>query len=247
MAMQTARDIPLQIISPNSCSERRITISWTIGQLKAKLEPITGIPPLSQKLTLKVGGQQSVDLAAVDEENMRLESFTLVPYAEIHVTDLRPVGMRPNFTDASQVAKFELPTEEYEKKSDSVLAWKKANKLGRFDPSAPSIKLAKAQALETEIINRRIEVGQRCRVGGEDTERGVVMYIGEVKEIPGGDGKWIGVQLDEPLGKNDGSLAGKRYWGKEGDPKSGVFVRPQRIEIGDFPPINDFDDDMEEI
>jgi tubulin-folding cofactor B len=155
--------------------------------------------------------------------------------------------MRPNFIDASQVAKYELPPDEYEKKTDSVLAWKKAQKLGRFDPAAPSLEQAKLQAFETEIKNRGIEVGKRCRVGGQNTKRGVVMYVGEVEEIPGGAGKWIGVKLDEPVGRNDGSLAGgKRYWGKDGDPKSGVFVRPERVEVGDWPVIDDLED-MEEI
>lgn len=86
MSMQTAGDIPLQITSDNSSSERRITPSWTIGQLKAKLEPVTGIPPLSQKLTLRLGSQQSVPLEAVDEENTRLDRFPLAPYGEIHVS-----------------------------------------------------------------------------------------------------------------------------------------------------------------
>jgi tubulin-folding cofactor B len=86
MSLQTAGDLPLQITSENSSSERRITPSWTIGQLKAKLEPITGIPPLSQKLTLKLGSQQSVPLEAIDEENTQLGSFPLAPYAEIHVS-----------------------------------------------------------------------------------------------------------------------------------------------------------------
>lgn len=76
MSMQTAGDIPLQITSHNASTERRITPSWTIGQLKAKLEPITGIPPLSQRLTLKLGGQQSVALEAADEENTQLGSFS---------------------------------------------------------------------------------------------------------------------------------------------------------------------------
>jgi tubulin-folding cofactor B len=86
MSMQTAGDIPLQITSENSSSERRITPSWTIGQLKAKLEPVTGIPPLSQKLTLRLGGHRSVPIEAVDEENTQLGRFPLAPYAEIHVS-----------------------------------------------------------------------------------------------------------------------------------------------------------------
>ena len=86
MSIHAAGDIPLQITSENSSSERRITPSWTIGQLKAKLEPVTGIPPLSQKLTLRLGSQQSVPIEALDEENTRLGAFPLAPYAEIHVS-----------------------------------------------------------------------------------------------------------------------------------------------------------------
>ncbi len=86
MSMHAAGDIPIQITSENSSSERRITPTWTIGQLKAKLEAVTGIPPLSQKLTLRLGSQQSVPIEAVDEENTQLGVFPLAPYAEIHVS-----------------------------------------------------------------------------------------------------------------------------------------------------------------
>ncbi|RDL38503.1 Cap-Gly-containing protein [Venustampulla echinocandica] len=251
MAMQTAGDIPLLIASENSSSERRITPSWTIGQLKAKLEPVTGIPPLSQRLVLKLGGQQSTPIEAADEENTQLSAFPLAPYAEILVTDIRPPGLRPNYNDASKVEKYTLPTAIYETKTDSVLAWKKANKLGRFDPAAPSIIEARLASYAKDISDRGIEVGKRCRVGGDDTRRGAVMYVGEVEEIAketgdGGLGQWVGVKFDEPVGKNDGSLGGKRYWGKEGDGKFGVFVRPERVEVGEFPMLDDLED-MEEI
>ncbi|KAG0648075.1 Altered polarity 11 [Hyphodiscus hymeniophilus] len=241
MSLQTAGDIPLLVTSSNSSSERRITPSWTIGQLKARLEPVTGIPPLSQKLTLKFGSVQAVPIEAADEENTQLAAFSLAPYAEIHTP-----GMRPNYTDASLVAKYELPPSEYEKRDDSVLAWKKAKKLGRFDPDAPSLEQAKLQAYETEIKNKGIEVGKRCRVGNDDEKRGEVKYVGEVEQIPGGAGIWIGIRLDEPVGRNDGSLAGTRYWGKDGDLKHGVFVRPERVELGDWPILDDLED-MEEI
>lgn len=141
-----------------------------------------------------------------------------------------------------------MPLSEYETKTDSVLAWKKANKLGRFDPAAPSLEAAKIASYDQEIQKRGIEVGKRCRIGGEDSRRGLVMYVGDVPEIPGSIGKWVGVRLDEPVGKNDGSIAGKRYWGKEGEEggKHGVFVRPERVEVGDWPVLDDLED-MEEI
>lgn len=139
-----------------------------------------------------------------------------------------------------------MPDEEYEKKTDSVLAWKKTEKLGRFDPTAPSREEARIRALKEEIAQRGIVVGKRCRVGGEDTRRGEVKYVGDVEEIPNGAGPWVGVHLDEPVGKNDGSIAGKRYWGEPSELKHGVFVRPDRVEIGDFPALDDLED-MEEI
>lgn len=55
----------------------------------------------------------------------------------IQVHDLRPAAARPNFTDVSTVEKFELGDSEYESLPNSVLAWKKSQGLGRFNPSAP--------------------------------------------------------------------------------------------------------------
>lgn len=84
--MQTVGDIALLITSDNSSSERRISPSWTVSQLKAKLEPVTGIPPLSQRLTLRVPGQQGLPVEAADEESTQLSGFPLAPYAELHVS-----------------------------------------------------------------------------------------------------------------------------------------------------------------
>ena len=47
-----------------------------------------------------------------------------------------------------------MPEAEYETRSDSVLAWKKAQKLGRFDPDAPSIEEQKVRAFDREIEKR---------------------------------------------------------------------------------------------
>lgn len=139
-----------------------------------------------------------------------------------------------------------MPDDEYEKKTDSVLAWKKTQQLGRFDPNAPDHVQARLDAFSAEVEQKGIVVGKRCRVGGDDSRRGVVKYIGDVAEIPNGAGHWVGVHLDEPVGKNDGSIAGTRYWGEESPMKHGVFVRPERVDVGDYPAMDDLED-MEEI
>jgi tubulin-folding cofactor B len=42
---------------PRFLTERRITPTWTVMQVKAKLETMTGIPPGSQRLRVKVPGR----------------------------------------------------------------------------------------------------------------------------------------------------------------------------------------------
>jgi tubulin-folding cofactor B len=145
------------------------------------------------------------------------------------------------------VEKYELPKDEYESRTDSVLAWKKANKLGRFDPDAPSLERQKRDATYREVEQRNIQQGARCRLlPDSDHRRGTVQFIGDVPEIPGSVGAWVGVALDEPTGRNDGSVNGgnaksQRYFTCQ--PNFGVFVRPDRVEVGDFPLLDEFADE----
>ncbi|KIR68423.1 dynactin 1 [Cryptococcus bacillisporus CA1873] len=46
-------------------------------------------------------------------------------------------------------------------------------------------------------------------------------------------GKWVGVELLEPGGKNDGSVKGERYF--DCKPNHGVFVRPSQVRILEAP------------
>ena len=85
MSLQTASDVPLLISSPYTSSEKRITPSWSIAQLKARLEPITGIPASAQRLALKVGSQESITVGASDEDATTLSSFPLQAYAQLVV------------------------------------------------------------------------------------------------------------------------------------------------------------------
>lgn len=44
---------------------------------------------------------------------------------------------------------------------------------------------------------------------------------------------WIGVCFDDPVGKNDGSIKGKRYF--QAQTGYGAFVKPAMVTVGEFP------------
>ncbi|KAI1302382.1 Tubulin-folding cofactor B [Halotydeus destructor] len=132
------------------------------------------------------------------------------------------------------VPKFELDDEAYAQRGDSVRAFKERNKLGRFDEEAAKRKQLEEmeQAKLDDEAASCMKVGDRCevQVTGHPSRRGTVRYIGKTQFKPG---TWTGVQFDEPLGKNDGSVAGVKYF--ECPPKYGSFVKPTDVRVGDFP------------
>lgn len=275
MSSATPHDIPLLVTVPSDPSnpssqplisaERRITPTWSISTLKSKLEPITGIPALCQTLRTKSLDGSWLTLAP-ESALVGDRGFGLSKGSEIEVLDSRPAGDRANFADVSGVEKYEMSKADYEKLDDSVMAWKKRQGLGRFDPNTrPLEELAaeRRQHDQSEITKRGIQVGLRCRVGGIDERRGFVRYVGEIDGLGGDKEKgcvWVGVDFDEPVGRNDGSVEvevlkdGKkeREVRKVFEAKGknyGAFARPEKVEVGDeFGVLDDLlDEDMEEI
>ncbi|KAL5332325.1 CAP Gly-rich domain-containing protein [Aspergillus crustosus] len=268
----TPIDIAVAITTPSSSSssdeprlhtERRITPSWTVLQVKGKLETMTGVPPSSQRLRLKSPGRPDQWL---NSDDTVIGDWGLTRGSEIEVHDARPQAARVNFTDLSSVEKYVLPTEAYENLPNSVLAWKKNQKLGRFDPNAlaPAEAMAEQARKDMEDVEKRdISVSKRAIIlpsSPPHVRRGTIRFVGPVSTIPypGVDEDtidpsalqpiWIGIELDEPTGKNDGSVGGKRFFTSPN--KTGVFVKPEKVEVGDFAPLgldDDLDVDLEEI
>ncbi|CAE6418179.1 unnamed protein product [Rhizoctonia solani] len=239
--MSTVR---LHVISPDTFSERKYDLHMTVGQLKGKLESVTGIAPESQQLTVhrSVDEQNLAPLHVLDDDSRPLGFYSLSDMMLLKVTDTNTNSLTGQFTDVSNVEKFELTDEEYQQRKDTVLAYKQANKIGRFADSA--------QAPEAHVYTASPEIkpGARCKVETEedpDIKRGVVRFVGPTKFGKEGTGDWVGIEYDEPVGKNDGSVQGERYF--TCSEKHGAFVRPDRVTVGDFPPIDPFADEQFEM
>ncbi|XP_073430910.1 CAP-Gly domain-containing linker protein 2 isoform X1 [Dendrobates tinctorius] len=91
--------------------------------------------------------------------------------------------------------------------------------------STSSVGAEKSSSKITEVGDEFLGdfvVGERVWVNG--IKSGVVQYLGETQFAPG---QWAGVVLDDPVGKNDGSVGGVRYF--ECQPLQGIFTRPSKL------------------
>ncbi|XP_073970364.1 dynactin subunit 1-like isoform X3 [Rhodnius prolixus] len=70
-----------------------------------------------------------------------------------------------------------------------------------------------------------LQVGQRVEVTGKNIQ-GEVAYVGNTAFAPG---KWIGIILDEPKGKNNGTVQNKFYF--KCNENCGMFIRQSQLSI----------------
>lgn len=69
-----------------------------------------------------------------------------------------------------------------------------------------------------------LATGQRVLVG--NAMEGTIQYIGHTHFAPG---MWVGVVLDVPCGKNDGSVNGRQYFTCQ--PQHGIFAPPTKVQV----------------
>ncbi|XP_008287785.1 kinesin-like protein KIF13B [Stegastes partitus] len=80
-------------------------------------------------------------------------------------------------------------------------------------------------AAASAILPDWLKEGEFVTVGSNKS--GTVRYVGPTDFA---EGTWVGVELEVPAGKNDGSVGGKHYF--HCNPGYGVLVRPDRVTRG---------------
>jgi dynactin 1 len=74
-----------------------------------------------------------------------------------------------------------------------------------------------------------LRLGQTVRLS--DGRQGTIRFVGGTHFA---QGEWVGVELEDDSGKNDGSVQGERYF--DCDPGRGMFVRPGTVTVLAQPP-----------
>lgn len=94
----------------------------TIAQVKEQLEYRFGSPAANQNLTLK--DEQGNDLVTMDDNTKTLQEYEAQTGFAIHVVDSNPSEMMQNLDDLSQVEKYEMSEEDYNKREDTFRKFK---------------------------------------------------------------------------------------------------------------------------
>ncbi|XP_042246960.1 kinesin-like protein KIF13B isoform X4 [Thunnus maccoyii] len=84
---------------------------------------------------------------------------------------------------------------------------------------------SEGDAAATTVLPDWLKEGEFVTVG--TNKSGTVRYVGPTDFA---EGTWVGVELEVPAGKNDGSVGGKHYF--HCNPGYGVLVKPDRVSRG---------------
>lgn len=235
-------DFSVYVTSAATSSERKVSPQWSMDYLKQRLEHITGIAPEFQCILYYPNPSLNEKVELKDARNVG--ELGITPYSRLHVVDTNPESTIPDMLDESSAADYEykMSEDEYKARLNTVLEWKRQQQLGRFDPEYQRMK----QEQEEQNASRAkvITVGARCRVINISSERrGVVKFVGRIEALDNGESEWVGIEFDEPVGKNSGNIAGLRVF--ECRQNHGSFVRPKQVEVGDFPEVDPFESEEE--
>ena len=227
--------------------EIRFDRYMTITRVKEKLMTHVGSNVSTMRLSLKDwDGSLVADMA---DDSKMLGYYSPEDGWTIHITDVDVNSASAGgwLEDVSKVKKYEMSDEAYNAREGTYRQWKqeqlakdptwcleKAMAEKRGETWVPKKVIEDDEHMAEEAAPMLDQIGNRCEVnpGGK---RGEVAFVGKVEGLP--KGWWIGVVFDEPVGKNDGSAKGKRYF--ECADGYGSFQRPNNVTVGDFPEEDD--------
>eukprot|EP00775_Hariotina_reticulata_P001989 gene1989-2311_t len=238
--MQNAADSTVQLfISHNHLKakfpEIRLDKHMTVSAVKSKINSMTGTSVLT--MVLQLNDEKGHLVAELHDDSKKLGFYSPHDGWCLHVIDSDDSSLSAQgwLEDVSKVTKYVMSEEDYSARDNTYRKYKE-QKL-KQDPSwtlekemcarkgIPYNPPVQVGPDYQEAESRSLSAGQRCCVQPGD-RRGEIRFVGQVEGLA--EGYWVGVVFDEPLGKHDGSIKGKRYF--QCQPGHGGFVRPDKVE-----------------
>ncbi|KYQ90814.1 tubulin folding cofactor B [Tieghemostelium lacteum] len=208
-----------QLLGANNFKNFPLTLS--IKEFKEKLHRFAGTDTKWMHLQFRSGPDRDIikDIDLNQEESVTLDSLSLVDGMNIHIIDKDPNQYIMELVDTSKAEKVKMSDAEYDLRENTVKKQLEKQKLEQQ-------QLKEQQEISDNQEPSHLKVGEKCLVKSDDssTRLGIIAFIGQTEFS---SGYWVGVILNQPLGKNDGSVKGKSYFSCQ--PNYGCFVRARNI------------------
>ncbi|KAK0411967.1 hypothetical protein QR680_005952 [Steinernema hermaphroditum] len=178
---------------------------------EARLETIVGIEQRHMKLELRTADGRF--FSSLTNDNALLSELNVENKMIIFVHNTGGAAVS-EFDDVTKVEKYQMDDGAYDSRENSVRAWKKKI-------------LAEKASGDNESLEG-LNVGDSCIVQAtkQCDRKAKIAFLGTTQFS---EGNWVGVVYDEPLGKNDGSVNGLRYFTCEN--LHGGFVKPRSVVV----------------
>eukprot|EP01132_Coremiostelium_polycephalum_P001359 gene1359-1716_t len=197
-----------------------------------------GTEPKYMELLLRTSNREKIiERFTSDERTLESYSNEIRDGMNIHVIDRDPNHYIADLQDTSSIDKVEYITDDqYDQKEGTAKKWFQQQ---QQEAMVKKLDQQLDEQQRDEQLIKSFTIGQRCKVfsttttdnvDDDDYRLGTIEYIGKTEFAPG---YWIGVKLDLPLGKNNGTVKGKLYF--TCPQNYGSFVKPKNILVGDFP------------
>ena len=206
--------------------EKRYDLSQTIGSIKANIA--THFQTTEEGMRLDLQDLTGTTIESGMKDDKMLGYYQCQEDYTIHVVHMTPQTF-VDYDDVSKVEKYVMTDEDYDKRTNTVRAFKAKQRAQLVEQGIEVPEELNADSFKEEAS--RIKVGDRCECYPGD-RLGTVAYVGRIVALK--PGFFIGVQFDEPVGKSDGSVKGVRVFDCE--PLYGGILRPNQVKVGDYPP-----------
>ncbi|KAJ7537639.1 hypothetical protein O6H91_11G071900 [Diphasiastrum complanatum] len=218
-------------------NQLRFSLHITVDNVKEKLSRQCGTT--LDSMVLQLYDDNNTKICDLVEVSRPLGFYSPLEGYRLHIVDLDPTSVTAGgwLEDTSLVEKYTISDEAYNKRDDTFKKFKQ-----KCLAEVPEMSSHKITDNYMEDLVAGIHVGDRCEVN-PGSKRGTVMFVGRAELL--GPGFWVGVQYDEPVGKHDGIVKGHRYFNCP--PAHGSMLRPDKVKVGDFPEVDPFEAELDEI